>query len=141
MPGTPPARLGQSADRAAPGFHARDHVRHVERGLDDLGEEVLGIAVEHPLSETAAELKPHVDDIFVYGDRSEDIGSDPCSRYVGPGQFRQLQELSSEGEHLMPRLTTVLGGLLRSDFVVPEGLDPLLTVARIVIVAAQKVQI
>jgi hypothetical protein len=41
----------------------------------------------------------------------------------------------------MPRLATVLGGLLRSDFVVPELLDPLLTVARIVIVAAQKVQI
>jgi hypothetical protein len=82
-----------------------------------------------------------VDDIFVYGDHSEDIGSDPCGRYVGPGRFRQLQELSPEGEHLMPRLTTVLGGLLRSRFVVPEGLDPPLTVARMVIAATQKVQI
>lgn len=52
-----------------------------------------------------------------------------------------LQELSSEGEHLMPRLAIVLGGPLRSDFAVPEGLDPLLTLARIVIVAAQNVQI
>jgi hypothetical protein len=88
---------------APPRWKCREH------GLDDLGEEVLGIAVEHPSSETAAELKPHVDDIFVYGDHSEDIGSDPCGRYVGPGRFRQLQELPPEGEHLMPRLTTVLG--------------------------------
>jgi hypothetical protein len=35
----------------------------------------------------------------------------------------------------------VLGGPLCSDFVIPEGLEPLLTPARIFIVAAQNVQI
>jgi hypothetical protein len=35
----------------------------------------------------------------------------------------------------------VLGGPLCSDFVIPEGLEPPLTLARIFIVAAQNVQI
>lgn len=146
MPGTPLSALASQATGRRRCFDARDHVRHVERCLDDLGEQVLGIAVEHPSSgrharhtenwpqdpeETAAELKPHLDVVAVYGDHSEDIGRDLSSPYAGPGQLRPLQELSPEGEHLMPRLATVLGGPLCSDFVIPEGLEPPLTLARI----------
>ena len=41
----------------------------------------------------------------------------------------------------MPHLATVLGGPLSSDFVIPEVLEPPLTLARIFIVAAQNVKI
>lgn len=156
MPGTPLRALASQPTGRRRCFDARDHVRDVERCLDDLGEQVLGIAVEHPSSgwharhienwpqdpeETAAELKLHLDVVVVYGDHSEDIGRDLSTPYAGPGQLRPLQELSPEGEHLMPRLATVLGGPLCSDFVIPEGLEPPLTLARIFILAAQNVQI
>jgi hypothetical protein len=65
-----------------------------------------------------------------YAARTQDLASS------GP-----LQDLSPEGERLMPRLAAVLGGPLCSDFVIPEGLEPPLTLARIFIVAAQNVQI
>ena len=97
----------------SPGWHAR----HIENWPQDP-------------EETATELKLRLD-VVVYGDHSEDIGRDLCSPYAGPGQLRPLQELSPEGEHLMPRLATVLGGPLCSDFVIPEGLEPPLTLGRI----------
>lgn len=156
MPGTPLRALASQPTGRRWCFDARGHVRHVERCLDDLGEQVLGIAVERPSSgwrarqienwtqdpeETAARLKPHLDDVVVYSDHSEDIGRDLCSSYAGPGQLRPLQELSPEGERLMPRLTTVFSGPLCSDFVIPEGPAPPLTLTLIFIVATQNVQI
>lgn len=95
----------------SPGWHAR----HIKDWPQDP-------------EEAAARLKPFLDDV-VRGDHGEDIGRELCSPYEGSGKFRPLQELSDEGEHLIPRLATVLGGPPRSDFVVPEGLDPLLTLA------------
>ena len=63
---------------------------------------------------------------------SEDIGANLCSPYYEPydeeGRFRRLRVLSQrEGDETS--LATVLGGSPRADFVIPEGLDPLLMLA------------
>ena len=78
--------------------------------------------------EAANRLAQFQDDV-VRGDRGEDIGLELCSPYEGPGLFRPLHELSDQGDHMIPRLATVLGGPPRSDFVIPDGLDPLLMLA------------
>ena len=78
--------------------------------------------------EAAARLASFCDDV-VRGGYGPDVGSEQCSPYLGPGQFRPLQVLSDEGEYLIPRLASVLGGQPRSDFEVPTGLDPLLMLA------------
>ncbi len=101
----------EDVEAISPGWHAR-HIQDWPQGAD----------------EAAATLARHVHDV-VRGDRGEDVGIELCSPYAGSGQFRPLQELSDEGEYLIPRLATVLGGPPRPDFMVPEGLDPLLTLA------------
>ena len=95
----------------SPGWHAR-HIRGWPEDADE-----------------AADRLARFEDDVVRGDRGEDIGIELCSPYEGPGLFRPLQELSSQGDHMIPRLATVLGGPPRSDFVIPEGLDPLLILA------------
>jgi hypothetical protein len=71
----------------------------------------------------------HTWDTVVPGDQGEGIGAELCSPYDGPGQFRPLQVLSEQDEYMIPSLAAVLGGQPQSDFPVPEGLDPLLTLA------------
>lgn len=93
-----------------PGWHAR-HVKGWPQGAD----------------EAMAAFARHQDDV-VRRD-GEDTGIEQCSPYAGVGPFRPLQELSDDGEYLIPRLDTVLGGPARPDFTIPEGLDPLLTLA------------
>lgn len=95
----------------SPGWHAR----HIQGWPEDPDE--------------AADRLARFRDDVIHGDRGEDTGVELCSPYEGPGQFRPLQELSGQGEHMIPRLATVLGGPPRSDFAIPEGLDPLLTLA------------
>ena len=65
----------------------------------------------------------------VPGGRGEDVGAEVCSPYHGLGDFRPLEVLSSEGEYLIPRVDSVLGSPPRPDLAIPEGLDPLLTLA------------
>ena len=95
----------------SPGWHAR-HSKDWPQGAD----------------EAAAILARHLYDVVRVG-RAEDVGIELCSPFLGPGQFRPLQELSVEGEYLIPRLVTVLGAPPRSDFRIPDGLDPWLTLA------------
>ena len=101
----------EDVETISPGWHAR-HIQDWPQGAD----------------EAAAALARHVNDVVRVG-RGADVGIELCSPYAGSGQFRPLQELSDEGEYLIPRLPTVLGGPPRPDFMVPEGLDPLLTLA------------
>jgi hypothetical protein len=95
----------------SPGWHAR----HIQGWPED--------------EDKAADRLARFQDDVVRGDRGEDIGIELCSPYEGPGLFQPLQELSGQGDHMIPRLATVLGGPPRSDFIIPEGLDPLLTLA------------
>lgn len=101
----------EDVEAISPGWHTR-HIQDWPQGAD----------------EVAAALARHVNDVVRVG-RGADVGIELCSPYAGSGQFRPLQELSDEGEYLIPRLATVLGGSPRPDFIVPEGLDPLLTLA------------
>lgn len=63
----------------------------------------------------------------------EDIGANLCSPYYEPydeqGRFRRMRVLSRRDEGDERSLATVLGGSPRADFEIPEGLDPLLTLA------------
>jgi hypothetical protein len=95
----------------SPGWHAR-HVKGWPQDAD----------------EVTARLALHRDKVLRCG-RGEDVGVEQCSPYLGSGQFRPLQVLSDEGEYLIPRLASVLGGQPRSDFEVPAGLDSLLMLA------------
>jgi hypothetical protein len=63
----------------------------------------------------------------------EDMGANLCSPYYEPydeqGRFRRIRVLSPRAEGDERNLATVLGGNPRADFEIPEGLDPLLTLA------------
>jgi hypothetical protein len=63
----------------------------------------------------------------------EDIGANLCSPYCEPydqqGRFRRMRGLSPPTDRNEHSLAAVLGGNPRADFELPEGLDPLLTLA------------
>jgi hypothetical protein len=53
----------------------------------------------------------------------------PNEPYDEQGRFRRMRVLSLRAEGDERSLATVLGGSARADFEIPEGLDPLLTLA------------
>ena len=63
----------------------------------------------------------------------EDIGANLCSPYhenfEEEGRFRSMHALSPPDERDGHSLASVLGGNARADFEIPDGLDPLLTLA------------
>ena len=59
----------------------------------------------------------------------EDIGANLCSPYYEQDKFRRMRVLSPQTDRNEHSLAAVLGGNPRADFEVPEGLDPLLTLA------------
>ena len=72
-------------------------------------------------------------DQVVHEDLGEDVGANLCSPYYesyheldAHRRTRVLLPLTERGEH---SLATVRGGNPRADFEIPEGLDPLLTLA------------
>jgi hypothetical protein len=59
----------------------------------------------------------------------DDIGANLCSPYYEQDQFRRLRVMLPLTEGNEYSLAAVLGGPPRADFEIPEGLDPLLTLA------------
>jgi hypothetical protein len=100
-----------------PGWHAR----HYKDWPADPGE-AAALLAQHAFAEQV-----------VHEGLGEDIGADLCSPYYEPhderGRFRRMRVLWPEAEGDKRNLATVLGGNPRADFEVPEGLDPLLTLA------------
>src|SRR6266567_2966725 len=94
-----------------PGWHAR----HYQGWPTDPGE-----------SAAKLELLAGQDVVESLG---EDIGANLCSPFYETDQYRRLQTLSEGGNQAVHRLATVLSFLPQADFEVPEGLDPLLTLA------------
>ena len=59
----------------------------------------------------------------------EDLGANLCSPFYEQEGVRRMQVLSDRGVGALHTLTTVLGNSRRATFEIPEGLDPLLTLA------------
>ena len=59
----------------------------------------------------------------------DDIGADLCSPFYEDDQYRRMRVLSQGSQRVLHSLEAVLGDTSRADFPVPEGLDPLLTLA------------
>lgn len=78
---------------------------------------------------STARLAPHLGAVMHAG-LGDDVGANLCSPFRGPGQVRRMRVLSQESEGTVRSVAAVLGNTSRrADFVVPEGLDPLLTLA------------
>ncbi len=80
-------------------------------------------------SKSAALLAGPFADQIVREGLGEDIGANLCSPYYELDAYRRMRVLSPLTEGNEHSLATVLGGNPRADFDVPEGLDPLLTLA------------
>jgi len=80
--------------------------------------------------ESAAWLVDHfIDGELIREDLSDDLGGNLCSPFYEQEGVRPMQVLSTRSEGALHTLTTVLGSTRRATFEVPEGLDPLLTLA------------
>ena len=96
-----------------PGWHAR-HIKGWPAGPD----------------ESAAWLVDHfIDKELIREGLGDDLGANLCSPFYEQEGFRRMQVLSNRSEGALHTLTTVLGSTRRATFEVPEGLDPLLTLA------------
>jgi hypothetical protein len=96
-----------------PGWHAR-HIKGWPVGPD----------------ESAAWLVDHfIHKELIHEDLGEDLGANLCSPFYEQEGIRRMQVLSDRSEGALHTLTTVLGSTRRATFEVPEGLDPLLTLA------------
>ena len=80
--------------------------------------------------EAATRFTPYLSEQLVNDPSDGDVGANLCSPFYDHDDFRALRVLSEENDgHGVHRLSTVLGGEPHSDFDVPDGLDPLLTLA------------
>lgn len=100
-----------------PGWHAR----HYPRWPTD------------PRESAALLAEPTFADQVVHADLGNDIGANLCSPYYeahdDQGRFRRMRVLSRPPAGDKHSLAAVLGGTPRADFQIPEGLDPMLTLA------------
>jgi hypothetical protein len=58
-----------------------------------------------------------------------DTGAELCSPFYDHGQYRRMQILGERTDRIVHSVATVVGDAHRSDFEIPEGLDPFLTLA------------
>ncbi len=105
------------AETLEPGWHAR----HYEGWPTDASEAAALLG-----QRAFAEQVVHIE-------LGDDMGASLCSPFYEPydeiGSVRRLRVLSPLSDEAERSLATVLGGIPRADFEVPEGLDPLLTLA------------
>ena len=94
-----------------PGWHAR----HYRSWPADPGE-------------SAARLASWADEVVLDG-YNDDPGENLCSPYYERNRLRSTRVLSQEGQGALRGLTAILDDTQQVTFEVPEGLDPLLTLA------------
>jgi hypothetical protein len=80
--------------------------------------------------ESAARLASYFAEEVVHDDLGKDIGAHLCSPFYEDEDTRWMQVLSEKSDDQgVHRLGTVLGGEPRADFEIPDGVDPLLSLA------------